>query len=101
MLVIQTPMDNMSKDKPSTSIKHVDYESMLNSFVRSGTCGHIHAQETGWQSGMLSCSVAGLSTYLMQKSTITCMKTPALKQSIGSSIKKCSGMICFSFSLEM
>ena len=34
-LVVQKPMDNMSKNKPSTSITHVDCELKLHPVVRS------------------------------------------------------------------
>ena len=36
------------RNKPSTSMTHVACESMLRSFVRSGTCGGIHTQKTGF-----------------------------------------------------
>ena len=49
-LVVQTVMNNMSKDKPETSMTHVALKSTLRSVVRSGTCGRIHAPGTGRQS---------------------------------------------------
>ena len=53
--VVQTPMNNMSENKPSTQVTYVAYESKLRSVVRSSTlwgqmgpncqvesiCGHI------------------------------------------------------------
>ena len=49
-------MDKISKNKPSISMYHEACESKLRSVnMRSGTCGSIHAQETGWQSGVQSC----------------------------------------------
>ena len=38
------------QNKPSTSMTQVARESKLLSVAGSGTCGCIHAQETGWQS---------------------------------------------------
>ena len=43
-----TKMSN--KNKPSTSMTQVAYESKLRSVMRSGACGRIYSQETGWQS---------------------------------------------------
>ena len=43
---------------------HVACESKLRSVVRH-SC--IHAQETGWQSGMCSYILPGLPTYLVQE----------------------------------
>ena len=58
-LVVHTSMDNMSKNKPSSTLTLVADESKLRSVVRSETCGRIHAQETRWQSGMRSCIMPG------------------------------------------
>ena len=75
-LVVQTPTDNKKKDKPSTSATHVGYESEIRSVVKSGTCGHIHAQDTGLQSGVWLCILPGLpSTHSVQElntSTVVC-----------------------------
>ena len=46
---------------------HAADESMRRSVVRLGICGRIHIQETGWQSGMRSCIMPGLSTHLVQE----------------------------------
>ena len=43
--VVQTPLDNMSKDKPSTSMTHVSCESKLRSFMTAiGRAVVYHAQ---------------------------------------------------------
>ena len=65
-LVVQSPMDNMSKNKPSTSMTHVACKSKLRSVVRSGhPC--IHAQETGCQLGVQSCIMPGLPMHFVQE----------------------------------
>ena len=47
----KTTKNNMSnKNKPSTSMTQVTYESKLRSVMRSGACGRIYSLETGWQS---------------------------------------------------
>ena len=46
---------------------HEARESNLRSVARLGTCGRIHAQETGCQSGVRSSIVPGLPTHLLQK----------------------------------
>ena len=43
-LVVQTPMDNEKKNKPTTSMTHVAYESKLYSVVRSS----MHPQPGNW-----------------------------------------------------
>ena len=60
-------LDNTPKNKPSASMTHAADVSMLRSVVRLGICGRIHAQETGWQPGMPSCIMPGLSTHLVQE----------------------------------
>ena len=45
---------------------HVACEK-LRPYVRSGTCGCIHDQETSWQSGVRSCIMPGLPTHLVQE----------------------------------
>ena len=64
-LVAQTPVDKMSKNKPSSSMTHVSDETMLSLDGRSGTCVSIHTQETVWQSGLRYCIMPGLLTHIM------------------------------------
>ena len=45
---------------------NVASESNLCSVLMAGTCGGLHAQKTGWQSGMHSSSMHGLPMHLMQ-----------------------------------
>ena len=57
-------MDNMSKNKPSTSMTNVACESKSRSVVRLS----MPMQETGWQSCVRSCIMPGLPTHLVQES---------------------------------
>ena len=43
---------------------NVACESNLSSVLRSGTCGRIHAQDTGWHSCVQSSIMPGLPTHL-------------------------------------
>ena len=45
-------------------------ESELRSVARSRTCGRISAQETRLQSGVWSCILPGLPTYLVQQLSV-------------------------------
>ena len=44
---------------------HVGCEFKLRSVMRSGNFGSIHAEETGWQLGMWSYSMAMMPTHLV------------------------------------
>ena len=66
-LVVQTTRITCQKNKPSTQITYVACESKLRSVVRSGTLDRIHAQDTGWQSGVRSCIMSRLPRHLVQK----------------------------------
>ena len=55
-LVVQKPMDNMSKNKPSTSMTHLVRESKPCSVVRSSVLRKL---------GVRSCILPGLSTRLV------------------------------------
>ena len=63
-LVFQTSMDNMSQNKPSTSMANVAYESKLLQLL-SHLC--IPAREMGLQSCARSCSMHRLPRYLVQE----------------------------------
>ena len=58
-LVVHVPLDNVSLNKPSTSMNPVACKSKLYSVVRSGTCGGTHAQKTvglsWWPCGLRRC----------------------------------------------
>ena len=73
-LVVQTPMDNMSKKKPSTSITHVACESKLRSIV-SAFVHPCPGHAGGWQSGvhaLIAVTVGGqLATTFVNRLIIT------------------------------
>ena len=64
-LVAQTSKDNKSKNKFINDL-HVPSMLIKDTF----SCGVIHAQETGWQSGVWSCIMPGLTEHLMQESNV-------------------------------
>ena len=64
-LVVQHLWITCQRNMPSKLMTHV-FESKLRSVLRSGTY-HIHAQENGWQSGVRSCIMRGVSTHLLQE----------------------------------
>ena len=70
-LVVQIPIDNMSKNNPSTSMTHVACESKLRSVVRS----FIHDHETGLQSDVRSCIMLGLPTHLVQELNVVTVRS--------------------------
>ena len=46
---------------------HKACKSKIHSVVMSGTFGHIHAKETGWESGMQSCIMPGLPMHVVKE----------------------------------
>ena len=59
-LAVQTPIDNMSKYRPSTPMTQEACEKKRSYFQLSGhLC--IHAQETEWHTGVRSCIMPGLA----------------------------------------
>ena len=74
-LVVQTPIDKMSKYRRNTSITQVACEKSY--FQLSGhLC--IHAEETEWQSRVRSCIMPGLPTHLVQELNVgtVCLPIP-------------------------
>ena len=61
------PWITCQKKKPSMAMTQVACKSKLLSVVRSGACSRIHAQETGWQSGVRSCIMPRLPMHLVQE----------------------------------
>ena len=50
--------------------------------VRLGICGRIHAQDTGCQSGVRSCSMPGLSAHLVQELNASTVAIHLTNQSV-------------------
>ena len=70
-LVVQTPMDNMSVNKPNTLMTHKACESKLRSVVRS----FMHPYSGNWvQSGVRSCIMPGLPANLVQELNVGTVK---------------------------
>ena len=73
-LVVQIPIDNMSKYQRSTPMTHVACKSKLRSLVRCHPC--IDAQETVWKSGFRSCIMPGLTTHVVQELNVGTVSNP-------------------------
>ena len=66
-LVVQIPMDKMSKNKPSTLKTHNSFWIKSENYVQLRGHPCIHAKETGLQSGVRSCIKPRLPTHLVQE----------------------------------
>ena len=84
-LVVQTPMDNISRYQWTTLLAN-------QSYVQSWGHSCIHAQETKWQSVVRSCIMPGLPIHLMQELNVV--------TSWCSSIA-CKDRLCLSFSTQV
>ena len=62
-LVVQTFMDNMSKNKPRISMTHIACKSMLLSVVRSS----MYLRPGNWMTIELLCTMTGLPMHLVQE----------------------------------
>ena len=90
-LVVQTPMENMSKIRQA---------QQRPTYIANQSCvqlwGHpcIHAQETGWQSGARSCIMPGLPTHLVQELNVgTVYAAPTCCCVTGDASQKCKELL--------